>query len=285
MIAAVLAAALVLGAPPEPGGFLTGAELRYGHRNVLVRTAADLLAIPAGVAQWEHEDFAEFSLWSGAVLVMMAGQPSYDAQLQAWLHQTLGRPGTRFTLHTPVGDALIWAATGALFGTFELVGFFGNVPPLLELFSLALEAFSVAEISHLTLKLLIGREGPRQGQGLGEVYGPAGGVRLFPDGTPSGHATGMYALLGAVSAYVDRWWVTALLQVFGVAFCASLVIDDYHFASDVLFGGALGWHIGTWVVRHRRSRATSPTFAERLQVVPVASARPLTAGVVAVVAF
>ena len=284
MLAAALAAALCLGAlPPADDGFLRGPEFRWPHRNVLVRTAADFLALPASVSTWQPEEWAELSLWTGAVLALMTGRPSWDVRLQGWLHESLGPPGTRFTLHTPLGDALLWAGTGVIFGTLGLVGWLRDVPPLAEVFSLALEAFVVSEVLHVVMKLLVGREAPGEGLGLGEVRGPPGALKSFPGGTPSGHATAMYALLGVVSTYVGRPWLTALLQLFGAAFAASLVVDDYHYLSDVLWGAAMGWNVGRWVVHHRSSRGAPPKA--RVQVVPVAVARPFGVGVLATVAF
>ncbi len=122
---------------------------------------------------------------------------------------------------------------------------------LLESVSLMLEAFSMAQVWQVGIKLALGREGPRDGEGLGEFHGPPGFFRLFPAGTPSGHSAALYAMIGAASAYWDQPMLDVAMHLFGLAFCVTLVTDDYHFVSDVLWGAAMGYYTGRWVVRNR----------------------------------
>jgi hypothetical protein len=60
----------------------------------------------------------------------------------------------------------------------------------------------------------------------------------------------------------------------GAGFLVSaLVLDDYHFLSDVLWGGAMGYAVGTWVIRNRSSRYSYGSDGQslRLTLIPLRS--------------
>lgn len=235
-----------------PGPSL-GDDLRYPDTNLLFRFGHDLVAIPSGILRWSGEDWGVFTAWATPVLLLMLGpSPSWDAQLQFWLRDTL--PQDRFRLWNTHNDVIMWSAIWmAIAGTLG-VGWFGDLPDLVETVSLMLEAFALAQVGQWIFKLPLGREGPKNGDGLGLIKGPAAAWAMIPAGTPSGHAATLYAMMGVVMVYWDNPWVTAALHVFGAFFSTMLVVDDYHFLSDVIWGASMGWYFGQWVVRHRSSR-------------------------------
>ncbi len=257
---------------PASAALLTGPEWRWDQRSFLERTLADFVSIPTGVADWSHRDFEVFSLWSAGVLALMSGEGPPDVALQDWSHATFGRPGTRFTFWGAPTDVGLWTAIGAVGIGLLVHGSTKDAPREVELVSLAVEAFCVAQVFQLVPKLLLGREGPMNGQGRALIFGPSMGWRLFPAGTPSGHAATIYAVMGTVSTYVDSPWLTAALQAFGLVTSFFLVIDDYHFLSDVLWGASMGWSIGDWVVRHR-STLYRDVAGEPVRLVPVIDPR------------
>lgn len=264
--------------PTPPAGLFVGEAWRYPHHNLLVRWAADLVAIPTGVVSWSRNDLGVFAAWSAAGLALMVGPVPGDVQVQAWAHGFFGLRDTRFTVWTKLGDAS-FAVAEVLIGLCVLLpGLLYDMPLLVELFSLSVEAFSVAQIFHVATKLLVGREGPMDGSGNAVIYGPSRSVSLYPSGTPSGHAASLYAVLGTVSLFVDRLWLTVGLHVFGALFCGTMLIDDYHFLSDLLWGAAMGWSVGEWVVRHR-----STVFREQdgvnLRITPVLDLRTGSAAI------
>jgi len=256
------------------GGFLLGDDWRYQPTDrldvwfggVVKRFFADLVAIPGNVPNWSREDFALFTAGSASVLAFMVGDDPLDVRVQAWSHRTFGLRLTRFTVWQPVGDILIYGVVWGLVGTAALRGILTPHKEWLELVALILESFAVGEIYHAVPKLLLGREGPMNGDGKATIHGPTASIGLWPAGTPSGHAASTYAMMGAVAAWFDDVWVTLALQTVGLAFCATLVTDDYHYVSDVIWGAAMGWSIGTWVVRHRSTHYRNAPKADRLQV-------------------
>ncbi len=254
----------------QPGLFL-GDEFRYGNKVLPLRVLADLVAIPAGMARWEAPDWATFSLVTLAtgVLMLPLDHP-LDARLQDSLHEALGPD--RFKIWTPMGDVLVHAG---LWGTMAGVlawGLLKDDARAVQLVSLTIEAFAVTQAFHLTFKLLLGREGPRNGEGLGRVFGPTASLKLFPAGTPSGHVSSLYAMMGVATAYLDNLPLTLALHAFGLVFATTIVTDDYHFLSDVIWGAAMGYAIGQWVVHHRASRNGAPAKSGPLfMVVPMLS--------------
>jgi hypothetical protein len=48
-----------------------------------------------------------------------------------------------------------------------------------------------------------------------------------------------------------------------------MLIDDYHFLSDILWGAAEGYATGQWVVRHRSTHFHDESPGYPVRVVPV----------------
>jgi len=261
------------------GGFLLGDDWRYqpAHRvdtwfgGIVKRFFADLVAIPANVPNWDRSDWALFTTAGAGVAAFMVGDPPLDVRAQAWSHRTFGLRFTRLTVWQPVGDVVIYGLIWGGIGTMALRGLLTPETEWIELVAMIIESFAVGEIYHAVPKLLIGREGPKDGQGQAVIHGPTASIGLWPAGTPSGHAMSTYAMMGAIPAWFDNPWLTAAMQVFGFAFCATMVTDDYHFVSDIIWGATEGWSIGSWVVRHRSSRYVNEKKADgpRVSVLPM----------------
>jgi hypothetical protein len=245
---------------------LQGGNYRYPRMCLTERFALDLVAIPAAMTQWSFGDWEVTALViSGVVTLMTPPVPSEDVRFQRWVQGTLGP--NHFQLWTALGAPLIWTGISAAIVAEFLYGWIGGDDRFAEGASLMLEALSVAELYHVGLKLLIGREGPMNGDGLGIVHGPT--ASYFPNGTPSGHTTAIYALIGAADTYWGDPAVSVPLHLVGLFLAGMLIVDDLHFLSDVLFGGALGYCVGRWVARHRSSRYRDTEFGlERIVIVP-----------------
>lgn len=98
-------------------------------------------------------------------------------------------------------------------------------------------------------------------QGLKFAVGrarPNGSRRSFP----SGHTSAAFATAAVVQAHCG-WKIAAPLYVLGGYVGASRMVDREHFASDVIFGAALGIVSGRAVgVGHGRHRVTvSPALS------------------------
>jgi hypothetical protein len=250
-----LALALLAAAPAraEEEGVLLGDRYRWDRMNVFSRALYDVAAIPANVGRWDAGDWAQLAFWTGAVAVpWLASEPSLDVRLDRWTRDEVN-PSVPTVWNDAMQSALWTAIAVGGLGTWAWAGATGN-DDVAQGMSLMGEALAVTHVYHLSLKLLIGRDGPRNGDGTGDVKGPANAVAVYPAGTPSGHAATLFCLASTGFAYFrPPVWV----QVLGYAGVGSLVafhvLDHRHFLSESIWGSALGWYVGRWVVRHRAS--------------------------------
>jgi membrane-associated phospholipid phosphatase len=268
--------------PPhdEEEGFLLGERYRWARMNVVSRVLRDVVAIPANVGAWDGGDWAHLALWTGAVAVpWFAGDPSLDVRLDRWAAREVSSGGP--TVWNDAMQPALWAsiAVGG-FGTWGWASATGN-DDVAQGMSLMGEALAVAQVYHLTLKLIVGRDGPRDGDHTGRVKGPANAIAVYPGGTPSGHAATLFSLTSAGFAYFrPPVWAQAIGYVGVGSLIAFHVVDNRHFLSEAIAGASLGWYVGRWVVRHRASwrygeRAREPRFA--VVALPVAGGGGLAA--------
>ncbi|MDP2274076.1 MAG: phosphatase PAP2 family protein [Archangium sp.] len=260
-LAVVLTALAANAEPPSPQvlphaahGLFTGEQWRYRRDNLLggtaLRIVADLVSIPTGAPWWNGGEWALFGGVMGTTVGLSVGTPSLDVRFQDLVHERFLGPD-RFSIWNQTGDLIIWSAAGAATLGLLIYGLISGDDLAAETAMLMAEAFAVAQLYHNLIKLLVGRAGPRETSLQGHYFGPAGGVQLWPAGTPSGHMASMYALLSVLMHTIDHPALWVGLNAFALVFGASLVGDQYHWVSDVILGAAIGFCVGRWVVRHR----------------------------------
>jgi hypothetical protein len=257
-------------APRREGPFL-GPRYRYGAMPVYERTLWDLVAIPANVPSWSAFDWAFHGAVTASVITLMwPADPSPDVRIDRWI-------GVHVAPHKPE----VWSRPmqAVLWGSIAVGGLAGwtwaathDRPDVAQGFSLMAESLAVGQIYHVTLKALIGREGPGDGSDLGRVLGPFQSLEYYPAGTPSGHAATLTSLLSSGLAYFDPPWYVHAVGYGAVGSLVALhVLDQKHYLSDSLWGAALGWWVGRWVVEHRASRGAgaAPQAGLRASVAPM----------------
>ncbi|MEW6433147.1 MAG: phosphatase PAP2 family protein [Myxococcota bacterium] len=250
----------------RPGrGLLTHDEHRFGQRwnlpaGLLLRTLMDLVAIPSGVVAWDARDWLTTAAVVGVVGLLSAPLgPSPDVFVQRKLQAALGGED-HFRVWTKYGDLLIWFSIYGGLASMFLYGLVEDLPQYVEAPALAMEAFFVVQAYHWGLKFLTGRDGPDRNVVPGELtsdgtyHGPAGFVEPYGSGTPSGHAASMYAIFSVLMHYFDTPGLWIGLHLVAALFCVTVIADNYHFASEVILGAAMGYCVGRWVVEHRSSR-------------------------------
>lgn len=257
-----------------PRGLFTGESWRYRNANLvgdlLLRTVADLVAIPSGAPWWSPGDWLAAGAVLGSTIGLSVGRPSLDVVFQSLVQDGFLADG-HFKIWNMTGDLIIWGLAGAGVAGLLIGGLVAKHDQATQTAVLMIEAFAVAQTYHNVIKLLSGRAGPKRPELEGEYFGPAQGYKLWPEGTPSGHMASMYSLLTVLMYSVDHPAAWVGLNAFALVFGAALVGDDYHWLSDVIFGAAIGFGVGRWVVRHR---STWYVYGE--QAAPVtASVSPL----------
>ena len=233
--------------------FFKSDKLRYPDTMIFLRTPVAIAACVLNIPYWDSHDWAAVGLTAAGTLAFMAPtDPSPDARLQFWIvkHQykvlDYAMPALRTKTFSPVAVAVM----AGLWGGGWL---FGN-DGIKEWGSLAIEALIVAQSMHVAQKLTMGREGPTQGDGLGIVYGPSKGPELWPSGTPSGHTASVVAVATLTMMYFDNPWVDAAAYFAGGYIMVSVLYNNQHFISDVIWGAPLGYFIGKWVYDHHSSK-------------------------------
>ncbi len=230
---------------------LQGPQYRYPNTTLFPRIFIDIVAVPASVVGWDDADWAGFSAVAVPVVALMLPfNPSMDASFQDWVrrNQTQFLDDYLVKVKTPAMSIFTIGYMGVLWGA----GWVSQSDTALEFASITSEALVVGQFYHLSLKVLIGREGPYQGTRNGIVHGPT--VEWFPGGTPSGHLVTTSVLASVWGEYFDSWILRgAGLAITGYMAAAS-VYGNAHFLSEVIWGAGMGYAVTSWVVRNRSSR-------------------------------
>lgn len=235
--------------------FYLGESLRYQNCNIFYRFGLDIVGTPIHFVHWDAQDWLVAGLTAGSTLALMAPtDPSPDAHLQYWLVEHQNKPldyvFPRLTTERFSGFGIgIWGVSAA-------VGWIFDLPDIQEWASLFLETMGISQILHNAQKLMMGRESPEQGAGRGIVHGPSRGPDLWPGGTPSGHTISVFALATLTAKYFDNPWIDGLAYFSYAYISLSVVYNNQHFISDVVWGAPIGYFLGYWMAEHRSSRYT-----------------------------
>jgi len=81
---------------------------------------------------------------------------------------------------------------------------------------------------------------------------PNGGAYSFP----SGHTSSAFSIVPALHHHLG-WRASVPAATLGVITALGRMQDRYHYLSDVIFGAALGWVAGDYVIRRLRSGSGS----------------------------
>lgn len=207
-----------------------------------------------------------FHLAVGTAAVVMI-ESGADASIQRWASKHDKGFSQAWSLPGMIGGAVAPVAVpGGLM-------FFSDNPRHRKAGAAAMEAVAIAFVSSSLLKAVTNRTAPEEGKAATDEEAKefrAGFLRknIF-DGFPSGHAATNMAMSAALAAcYQDNPAVRAAAYGWAGYVAASAALGDqggFHWASDVLVGGVMGWVIGDTVGRRCREESPAP---RRFQVAP-----------------
>lgn len=276
MRALLLAAAIALPAHAVAEPF-RGDAYRYPSKSFFPRLVSDFAAIPTGVPHWSAAEWAWFGTTAAVtVALFLPLDRPLDQRFQSYLAQE--HPRLRVGLWSARNDLFILGGTLAVGAGVVGYGYFARDDAFIETFSLMVEAVAITQTFHISTKLLLSRDGPDDGNGH-TIAGPtAETFERFPNGAPSGHTATLFALATVAAFYWDHPWLSVAVYGISTAFATALVLDRYHYISDVLAGASLGVAVGRYVVRQRSSRFQTVDGVPRRKVELVPTLVPSRGG-------
>lgn len=211
----------------------------------------DLSAVLSSPLRWKAKAWALFGIDAAAVI-------GTAAVLDRPVQKTNERHRTKaMTVIAHVFDPLGNECALVVPGGFYLAGVLRRHDKEKAVAQDSLAAtFVEAGVVAPMLKLAIGRGLPKDSGGAFH-FRPFSGKGVFP----SGHTGEAFTLAAVVSAHYDQTWVKG--TVYGVAGMVGIsrIVDNAHYASDVLAGAMIGTAIGRAVACFNQQ--------QRLQVVPL----------------
>ena len=245
--------------------------MRYGHRRPLkahpasVLTLLLLTALVPGqvVAQTTQPDasgplFDARDAWiagayfAGAALAFPFDEPVAAEVRDSVLQETPGlKEGARaFNLLGFPGSLLI---SGGLYGAGRIF----DEPAMADVGLHVTEAIVLAEAVTYLLKVTAGRARPAEGIDNSWDFELFRGLESDDyQSFPSGHATAAFATAAALAHEMERLWggsdVLYGVATYGPAAMVALarMFDNRHWASDVIFGAAIGAFSGWKIVQY-----------------------------------
>jgi len=196
---------------------------------------------------------------AGAFVVGTAALFPFDERLAHWFQQP-SLQNSHVASNVATG-ARVLAIPGTLIITpaLYIIGRVGHHEHAADLGLHAGEAIVVALGTTFFIKGLAGRARPFVVNDTNPYDFKFGGGFTDTENRssfPSGHATAAFAMAAATTAETSRWWPGSARYMapllYGAATLTGLsrMYDDDHWASDVLFGAAIGTFSGWKVVRY-----------------------------------
>jgi membrane-associated phospholipid phosphatase len=212
-------------------------------------------AIASSAARWDRSDWGE----AGAVVAVGGG---LYAGADVWAQHAALRNRSRVAdgfadVGRGFGDGLYTVpALGLAYGAGEL-----SHDKRLRRASLdAVESLAIAGLFVTGTKVVAGRNRPNVGVGRGDWDGPSSGNSRYS--FPSGHAADAFSVATIFATeYGDVPGVAPGAYALAALTALSRVYNNQHWASDVFFGGALGYFTAKAVARAHAGKDRRLTFS------------------------
>jgi hypothetical protein len=204
-------------------------------------------------AHWDGRDWLTASLVVGGTLGLYA----VDEDIRDFFQDNQSdSDDTIATIAEPFGNGFV--VVPALGGLY-LYGYFADNNRLVRTSLLSLESFVVSGVITTAIKYTGHRHRPDADDGAYEWNGPA--FSSDHVSFPSGHSTTAFAVASVISSeYASTGYVPYI--AYGVASLTALsrIYDDRHWASDVLFGSAIGYFTGKTIHKLHTEEDTNLTI-------------------------
>jgi membrane-associated phospholipid phosphatase len=208
---------------------------------------------------WDGTDW----LKTGLVIGATAGLYFADADIRDFARRNQSSIGDKGAV---VGNAL-----GNPFvilpplGLFYLYGHLNEDQKARRASLLAVESLAISGVFTLTLKAATQRPRPSTGETPTSWNGP--GLKMGDPSFPSNHTTVAFSIASVLAEeYGTNPYVPPIAYSLATLTAFARLYDNKHWASDVFFGGAIGYFVGKAVVRYHTAQGNIP-----LKILPVVS--------------
>jgi membrane-associated phospholipid phosphatase len=207
--------------------------------------------ILASPVNWDRYDWMKAGLVIGATSGLLLA----DSEIRDYAkrnHSSLGNKAATF--ENSLGNPLY---TLPPIGLFYLYGHLYDDPKARQSSLLAAESLAISGVFAWTLKLTVQRPRPYTGESPTTWNGP--GLKMGDASFPSGHTTAAFSVASVLAEeYGANPYVPPI--VYGLATLTGFarLYDNKHWASDVFFGGAIGYFVGKAVVRYHAVQSDAP---------------------------
>ena len=214
---------------------------------------ADTGKIIVSPVNWNSDDW----LKAGLVVAATTGIYFADTDLKKLAQKNQSSAGDSFaTVGNNFGNP---AYTLPSLGLFYLYGHFADDPKARRTSLLAVETLAISGLFAESVKLATERPRPQTGESSGKWYGPR--LKAGDMSFPSLHTATAFSLASVVAEeYGANPYVPPIAYGLASLTAFARVYDNKHWASDVFFGGVIGYFVGKAVVSNHAQGNSSMTI-------------------------
>lgn len=221
--------------------------------------ATDAGKIITSPLRWEPKDWVKFSLVIGGTGALFLA----DKEIKNFSQRNRNSVATAFShVGNAIGDPLvIFPATGA----FYLYGQLADDSRIRRTSLLALESLVISGALTEGIKRVAGRPRPEVGESVGTWHGPVLDKRYVS--FSSGHTASAFAVATVVAhEYGEVPYVAPAAYSLATLTALSRIYSNKHWASDTLFGAALGHFVSKAVLSYHKD--DKGQLSKRLSIAP-----------------
>lgn len=209
--------------------------------------------------RWDTGDWLKL----GAVVGATSSLFLVDDEINDFAQKNQNSVASKFaSVGNFIGDPT-YAAAGL--GSFYLYGHLADDSQARRASMLALESAFIAGIATSAIKLVASRHRPEDGDGSGMWHGPSLSTKWMS--FSSGHTSTAFSIATVLAEeYKDNKYVPPIAYSLATLTGLSRIYSNEHWASDTLFGAALGYFTAKAVLSFHKKDNTK--WANRISVMP-----------------
>jgi membrane-associated phospholipid phosphatase len=233
---------MCLSIPSQAGSDQSGVKSLDGLVKHLYRDSKHVLTSPL---HWKQNDLALFTTLSISTLELMLLDRDSQKIIQRNRTFTTNRISNWTDRYTT------WVANSTIGGLY-LSGLVFHDQKFKETALLCLESVILSEGITQGLKHLIGRSRPLGNKGSFNFDPLKFPPPFYSLSFPSGHATTAFALSSVIAGQYRSWLVKLISYSFASVVSLGRVNNNFHYLSDVLWGGVIGTSVGRCLVKFHK---------------------------------